>query len=89
MPVAQRRGRASGPAGDDLLETAERSATDEEHIRRVELDEFLIAIGTQAPESQQIDVLNIFNDSSQADGSGTPPSFEVLSEPLAVLQDAG
>ncbi|WP_201742286.1 hypothetical protein [Mangrovicoccus ximenensis] len=35
-----------------------------------ELDDFLIAIGTQAPESQQIDVLNIFNDGSWADTSG-------------------
>src|SRR6185295_7438691 len=32
---------------------------------------FLIAIGAQPPESQQIDVLNIFNDSSQEDGDGT------------------
>ncbi|WP_371054953.1 matrixin family metalloprotease [Rhodosalinus sp. K401] len=35
-----------------------------------EADDFLIAIGQQPPESQQIDVLNIFNDSSQEDGSG-------------------
>ena len=36
-----------------------------------EKDDFLIVIGAQPPESQQIDVLNIFNDSSQADGFGT------------------
>ena len=36
-----------------------------------EADGFLFAIGTQPPESQQIDVLNIFNDFSQADGTGT------------------
>jgi len=36
-----------------------------------ETDDFLIAVGEQPPESQQIDVLNIFNDSSQADGEGT------------------
>ena len=36
-----------------------------------EKDAFLIVIGAQPPESQQIDVLNIFNDSSQADGDGT------------------
>jgi Ca2+-binding RTX toxin-like protein len=35
-----------------------------------ESDDFLFAIGAQPPESQQIDVLNIFNDSSQADGVG-------------------
>jgi hypothetical protein len=32
-----------------------------------EADAFLIAIGAQPPESQQIDVLNIFADSSQQD----------------------
>ena len=36
-----------------------------------ETDDFLIAIGTQAPESQQIDVLNVFNDGSLADTTGT------------------
>jgi hypothetical protein len=36
-----------------------------------EKDDFLIAIGAQPPESQQIDVLNIFNDSSKANTSGT------------------
>jgi hypothetical protein len=36
-----------------------------------ESDDFLFAIGAQPPESQQIDVLNIFNDSSQAAGTGT------------------
>ena len=36
-----------------------------------EKDDHLFVIGAQAPESQQIDVLNIFNDSSQADGVGT------------------
>ncbi|HET9217470.1 MAG TPA: Calx-beta domain-containing protein, partial [Terriglobia bacterium] len=35
-----------------------------------EADSFLIAIGAQPPESQQVDVLNVFNDSSQADGTG-------------------
>ncbi|MCB9929003.1 MAG: hypothetical protein H6844_06280 [Alphaproteobacteria bacterium] len=35
-----------------------------------ERDDFLIAIGAQPPESQQIDVLNIFNDGSQADTNG-------------------
>ncbi|MGD8331436.1 MAG: hypothetical protein PVJ49_18535, partial [Acidobacteriota bacterium] len=35
-----------------------------------EKDAFLIAIGEQPPESQQIDVLNIFNDSSQQDWDG-------------------
>src|SRR5690606_5498677 len=33
-------------------------------------DAFLIAIGAQPPESQQIDVLNIYNDGSKADTSG-------------------
>ncbi|MBI3917574.1 MAG: hypothetical protein HY322_11275 [Betaproteobacteria bacterium] len=35
-----------------------------------EADDFLIAIGQQPPESQQIDVLNIFNDTSKEDGNG-------------------
>jgi len=35
-----------------------------------EADDFLIAIGTQPPESQQIDVLNIFNDTSKEDVDG-------------------
>jgi Ca2+-binding RTX toxin-like protein len=35
-----------------------------------ERDDFLIAIGAQPPESQQIDVLNLFNDSSQQDRDG-------------------
>ncbi|HEX4998781.1 MAG TPA: Calx-beta domain-containing protein [Terriglobia bacterium] len=35
-----------------------------------EADTFLIAIGAQPPESQQIDVLNIFNDTSKEDGNG-------------------
>ncbi|MBC7133329.1 MAG: hypothetical protein H5U16_09525 [Roseovarius sp.] len=35
-----------------------------------EADAFLFAIGAQAPESQQIDVLNIYNDGSRADTSG-------------------
>jgi hypothetical protein len=35
-----------------------------------EADDFLIAIGAQPPESQQIDVLNIFNDTSKEDGNG-------------------
>ncbi len=39
-----------------------------------ETDDYLIAIGAQAPESQQIDVLNIYNDSSQENGSGTMTS---------------
>jgi hypothetical protein len=36
-----------------------------------EADDFLIAIGAQPPESQQIDVLNIFNDTSKEDVNGT------------------
>ena len=36
-----------------------------------EKDKFLIAIGAQPPESQQIDVLNVFNDTSKANTSGT------------------
>jgi hypothetical protein len=36
-----------------------------------ERDDFLIAIGAQPPESQQIDVLNVFNGSSQQDRDGT------------------
>ncbi|MEO0465131.1 MAG: hypothetical protein AAF216_01205 [Pseudomonadota bacterium] len=35
-----------------------------------EADDFLFAIGEQPPESQQIDVLNIFNDSSVENGEG-------------------
>ena len=35
-----------------------------------EKDAPLFAIGNQPPESKQIDVLNIFNDGSKADGSG-------------------
>jgi hypothetical protein len=35
-----------------------------------EADAFPLAIGAQPPESQQIDVLNIFNDSSQQDHAG-------------------
>ncbi|RUY91989.1 hypothetical protein, partial [Mesorhizobium sp. M7A.F.Ca.CA.001.10.2.1] len=35
-----------------------------------EADDFLIAIGQQPPESQQIDVLNIFNDTSKEDVGG-------------------
>ncbi|MBK5565794.1 hypothetical protein [Ensifer sp. SSB1] len=35
-----------------------------------ETDDFLIAIGAQPPESQQIDVLNIFNDTSKEDVDG-------------------
>lgn len=35
-----------------------------------EKDDYLFAIGQQAPESQQIDVLNIFNDSSQQNRAG-------------------
>jgi len=36
-----------------------------------EADKFLIAIGAQPPESQQIDVLNIYNDTSKANTNGT------------------
>ncbi len=36
-----------------------------------EADAYLIAIGAQPPESQQIDVLNLFDDSSQQDRTGT------------------
>jgi len=53
-----------GPAGADRSLTAGVKLPGEQ-------DEFLIAIGAQPPESQQIDVLNMFNDSSQADTSGT------------------
>jgi hypothetical protein len=52
-----------GPAGADRSLTAGVKLPGE-------ADDFLIAIGAQPPESQQIDVLNIFNDSSQADTSG-------------------
>ncbi|MEE4314510.1 MAG: Calx-beta domain-containing protein [Desulfofustis sp.] len=52
-----------GPAGADRSLTAGVKLPGEK-------DDFLIAIGAQAPESQQIDVLNIYNDSSLADTSG-------------------
>ena len=52
-----------GPAGADRSLTAGVKLPGEK-------DDFLIAIGAQPPESQQIDVLNIYNDSSQADASG-------------------
>jgi hypothetical protein len=52
-----------GPAGADRSLTAGVKLPGEK-------DDFLIAIGAQPPESQQIDVLNIFNDSSQADTVG-------------------
>jgi len=52
-----------GPAGADRSLTAGVKLPGEK-------DDFLIAIGAQPPESQQIDVLNIYNDSSQADTSG-------------------
>ncbi|WP_294608493.1 hypothetical protein [uncultured Roseovarius sp.] len=52
-----------GPSG------ADRSLTNGVKLPGEE-DSFLIAIGTQPPESQQIDVLNIFNDGSKADTSG-------------------
>ena len=39
-----------------------------------EKDAPLFNIAAQAPESSQIDVLNIFNDSSQSDGTGTMTS---------------
>ena len=52
-----------GPAG------ADRSLTNGVKLPG-EKDAFLIAIGTQPPESQQIDVLNIYNDGSKADTSG-------------------
>jgi hypothetical protein len=52
-----------GPAG------ADRSLTNGVKLPG-EKDGFLIAIGAQPPESQQIDVLNIYNDSSLADTSG-------------------
>ena len=39
-----------------------------------EVDGPLFAIGAQAPESQQIDVLNIFNDDSVEDGHGVMTS---------------
>lgn len=52
-----------GPTGADRSLTAGVKLPGEK-------DDFLIAIGAQPPESQQIDVLNIFNDSSQADGNG-------------------
>ncbi len=42
-----------------------------------EKDGALFGIASQAPESRQIDVLNIFNDSSQADGSGVMTSTTV------------
>ncbi|GGO80245.1 hypothetical protein GCM10011348_16530 [Marinobacterium nitratireducens] len=53
-----------GPGGADRSLTAGVKLPGEK-------DAFLIAIGAQPPESQQIDVLNIFNDSSQADGTGS------------------
>ena len=52
-----------GPAGADRSLTAGVKLPGEK-------DAFLIAIGAQPPESQQIDVLNIYNDSSLADTSG-------------------
>jgi Ca2+-binding RTX toxin-like protein len=52
-----------GPSG------ADRSLTNGVKLPG-ETDDFLIAIGAQPPESQQIDVLNIFNDGSKADTSG-------------------
>ena len=39
-----------------------------------ERDSGLIGIGPQAAESKQIDVLNIFNDGSQEDGTGVMTS---------------
>ena len=39
-----------------------------------EKDGALFEIGVQPPESRQIDVLNIFNDSSQQDRAGTMTS---------------
>ncbi|MFZ1411071.1 MAG: hypothetical protein WAS07_06420, partial [Micropruina sp.] len=48
-----------------------------------ELDGPLFAIAAQAPESRQIDVLNIFNDSSQADGSGVMTSTTLTGFGLA------
>jgi hypothetical protein len=53
-----------GPAG------ADRSLTNGVKLPG-EAYSFLIAIGAQPPESQQIDVLNIFNDGSKADTTGT------------------
>jgi hypothetical protein len=52
-----------GPAG------ADRSLTNGVKLPG-EKDAFLIAIGAQPPESQQIDVLNIYNDGSKADTVG-------------------
>ena len=49
----------------------------------------LFAIGAQPPESQQIDVLNIFNDSSQADVTGVMTSTTLTGFGMAKDLDFG
>jgi hypothetical protein len=54
-----------------------------------ERDGYLLAIGPQIPESQQIDVLNIFNDSSQQDLSGVMTATRLTGFGMADDLDLG
>ena len=54
-----------------------------------EKDGPLFAIGPQPPESKQIDILNVFNDGSQQDGSGTMTSTTIKGLGLAKDLDFG
>ncbi|MEL6550929.1 MAG: hypothetical protein AAFQ54_11870 [Pseudomonadota bacterium] len=52
-------------------------------------DDFLFEINAQAPESQQIDVLNMFNDSSQENGSGVMTETTLTGYGMADTLDFG
>src|SRR5439155_3665137 len=54
-----------------------------------EKDAPLFAIGTQPPESKQIDVLNIYNDGSQQDRTGTMTSTNISGLGMAKDLDFG
>ena len=54
-----------------------------------ESDDLLFAIGAQAPESQQIDVLNIYNDSSQQNTFGTMTETTLTGYNMAADLDLG
>ena len=54
-----------------------------------EADDFLFAIGAQAPESQQIDVLNIYNDASQENGAGVMTETTLSGFGMAETLDFG
>ena len=54
-----------------------------------EADRFLVPVAAQAPESQQIDVLNIYDDSSQENGSGTLTSTRLTGFGMAGDLDFG